>query len=470
MLKKVIKFIDENHMIEDREKVLVALSGGPDSICLLHMLWSLRDKLNIELCAAHLNHCLRGDESDKDEDYAKNFCEILDIPFYSKKVDIIKYSKDLGLSSEMSGRKARYDFFNELKDKYCLDKIAIAHNANDQAETVLMRLMRGTGIEGLIGIRPVRDSIYIRPILSLTRQEIESYCEENKLKPRIDKTNLETIYSRNKVRLELIPYIKENFNEDIVSTLNRFSKTMSIDNDYLEEVCEKKYKKFCRKHTNKIEISKDLFYEHESILSRVLRKAIFDFNGSLYNIEKVHIHDIICLSNQGTGKKINLPNNLIAENVYDNIVIKFKTLVENFSAIEFQIDEEKLKDCIVLENSFKGYTIALRITNNSEILDFKNNNFIKYFDLKDSNSVVTIRGRMNGDKFTPYGMKGNKKLKDLFIDLKIPKDDRDNIPLVAINDEIAWIVGYRVSDKFKISRKSRKILEVKFYRKEENNA
>lgn len=470
MLKKVIRFINENQMIEDGKKVLVALSGGPDSICLLHMLWSLKDKLNIELYAAHLNHCLRGSEADKDEDYAKKFCEMLDIPFYSKKVDINSYSKNLGLSSEMGGRKARYDFFNELKDKYCIDKIAVAHNANDQAETILMRLMRGTGIEGLIGIKPVRDSIYIRPILSLTRQEIENYCEENKLNPRIDKTNLETIYSRNKVRLELIPYIKENFNEDIVSTLNRFSKTMNIDNDYLEEVCKKKYEKFCCKHNNKIEISKDLFNEHESILSRVLRKAISNLNGSLYNIEKVHIHDIICLSNQGTGKKINLPNNLIAENVYDNIVIKFKTLVKNFDTIEFKIDEEKLKDGIVLENSFKGYTIALRITNNSEVLDFKNNNFIKYFDLKDSNSVVTIRGRMNGDKFTPYGMNGNKKLKDLFIDLKIPKDDRDDIPLVTINNEIAWIVGYRVSDKFKISRKSKKILQVKFYRKEEENA
>ncbi|MEW8956858.1 tRNA lysidine(34) synthetase TilS, partial [Clostridium sp.] len=222
MIVKVRDFVKENNMISKNDKVLVALSGGPDSICLIHILNELKDELGIEILAAHLNHCLRGEDANKDEEYVREFCKSLNIQCYVKRVDINRYAKERALSSEMAGREARYEFFNDLKEEFNINKIAVAHNLNDQAETVLMRLMRGTGIEGLIGIRPVRDNIYIRPILSLNRHEIEAYCEDNKLLPRIDKTNLETIYSRNKVRLELIPYIEKNFNEDIINTLNRF--------------------------------------------------------------------------------------------------------------------------------------------------------------------------------------------------------------------------------------------------------
>ena len=199
-------------MFNDGDKVIVAVSGVPDSICLLHILNSLKRQLNIELCVAHINHCLRGDESDKDEIYVKNFCESLNIEFRSKSVDINKIIETQNISCESAGRNARYDFFNSLREELNAQKIAIAHNANDQAETVLMRIMRGTGLEGLVGIKPIRDNIFVRPLINSTRQEIEEYCFTENINPRIDKTNLETIYSRNKVRLELIPYIQKNFN------------------------------------------------------------------------------------------------------------------------------------------------------------------------------------------------------------------------------------------------------------------
>ena len=214
-----MNFISENSMLDKGDKVIVAFSGGPDSTCLLYILNELKEELGITLLGAHLNHCLRGQESDKDEEYAKKTCESLNIDFYSKRVDVHRISQEKNLSCEMAGREVRYEFFNELMHKFNASKIALAHNANDQAETILMRIMRGTGIEGMVGIKPVRDKIYVRPILHLNRSEIEKYCEEKNINPRIDKSNLEKIYARNKVRLDLIPYIEENFNSDIVNTL-----------------------------------------------------------------------------------------------------------------------------------------------------------------------------------------------------------------------------------------------------------
>src|SRR3712207_2162004 len=223
LIEKVIHTIKQNNMFEVGDKVVVAVSGGPDSICLLHILYKLKEKLDISIVAAHINHCLRGEEADKDEEYVRKFCENLNIQCFIKKEDVHKISKDRGISCEMAGREVRYDFFSEVLNNVGANKIAVAHNANDQAETILMRMLRGTGLEGLIGIRAVRDNIFVRPIIDITRDEIEDYCYVNNLNPRIDKTNLENIYTRNKIRLELIPYIQKNFNSDVIEVLNRFS-------------------------------------------------------------------------------------------------------------------------------------------------------------------------------------------------------------------------------------------------------
>ena len=219
MIEKVKEFIIENSLINKDDKVLVALSGGPDSVCLLHCLYSLKEDFNIKIGAAHVNHMLRGQDSLEDKEYSRKLCESLDIDFYSKEIDINKIAKNKGISIEMAGREARYNFFEEIRKTYNYNSIAVAHNENDQAETIIMNLMRGTGIEGLCGIRPKRNGNIIRPILCLSRLEIEKYCIENNLNPRIDKTNLENIYSRNKIRLELIPYMKDNFNPNVIESI-----------------------------------------------------------------------------------------------------------------------------------------------------------------------------------------------------------------------------------------------------------
>lgn len=464
MIERVLDTIKEYNMISQNDKIIVAVSGGPDSICLLHILYKLKEIFNITLYAAHLNHCLRGDEADKDEEYVKEFCNKLGIECFTKKIDINKLSKERGISSESAGREARYEFFDELLKKLEAQKIALAHNANDQAETVLMRIMRGTGMEGLVGIKPVRSNIFIRPLINIKRENIEKYCKENNLNPRIDKTNLESIYTRNKIRLELIPYLQKNFNKDIINVLNRLADTIIIDNDYLDKISKEKYNTYCENKAGKVIIYKGAFSEEKAILNRIIRKAINNLKGNLYDIEKIHIKNLIELQKCNTGKKINLPNGIIAFNNYGDIDLtlgeKFRNKPDNDEYILY-IDRENIIESFNLK-------VSLRLINKDEKINFKENSFVKYFDFDSAPKNIYLRTRRNGDKFTPLGMKGSKKLKDLFIDLKVPKGERDTIPIIVFDDEIVWIVGYRISEKYKINKNTKKILEIKITEGEKN--
>ncbi|MFT5875370.1 MAG: tRNA(Ile)-lysidine synthase [Clostridium sp.] len=454
--EKVMDYIKENSMFEKGDKVIVAISGGPDSTCLLYILNGFKEELGITIVGAHLNHCLRGAEADKDEEYAKKTCENLNIEFYSKKVDIHRISKEKNLSCEMAGREVRYEFFNDLIIKLNANKVALAHNANDQAETILMRIMRGTGIGGMVGIRPVRDKIYVRPILRLSRKEIEKYCEINNINPRIDKSNLENVFARNKVRLELIPYMEENFNKDIIKTLNRLSDIVKNDNDYLESISAKEYKKHCEILERGVIVNKRAFLLHEAIISRIIRSALLQVNHNLYNFEKIHIFSIIELQKHETGKNIMLPHNIIVENCYGNMHIHRnvkKSEVDN-NQYSLNINEKKAIHSI-------SKVVKIDVISKLQFTEVKGNDYIVYFDYDKIIEPITLRHRKDGDKFMPLGMKGNKKLKDLFMDLKIPKDKRSEIPLVCFGDDIGWVVGYRVSEKFKVSNDTKNIMQIR---------
>ena len=322
MLQKIIETIKENAMFNKGDKIIVGVSGGPDSMCLLHILNTLRNTYFIDIVAAHLNHGLRGKDADEDEEYVKKFCENNNIEFYSKRVNIDELSNAWGISSEMAGREARYSFFQELFSKLDANKIAIAHNANDQCETILMRIIRGTGLEGLEGIKPVRDGRYIRPLIKITRDEIEDYCDKNNINPRIDKTNLENIYSRNKVRLELIPYIKENFNSHIIEVVNRLGENIKVDNDFMEKKSKEFFGKYCIMTPNKVKIKSEAFNEHKALLSRMIRKAVEVIKGNLVNFERVHVEYVISLQRGNTGKEIELPGGIRALNNYGEIILK----------------------------------------------------------------------------------------------------------------------------------------------------
>ena len=507
MIEDILKTIKANDMFAKGDKVIVAVSGGPDSISLLHLLHSLKEKLHISLAVAHVNHSLRGDESDKDEAYVKEFCARFSIDYFVRKADIHKIEEEKGISCETAGREVRYEFFSELLKEIKADKIALAHNANDQAETVLMRIMRGTGMEGLIGIKPVRDKIFVRPLINVKREEIEKYCLENNLEPRIDKSNMEKIYNRNKIRLELIPYIKVNFNEDIISTINRLSSTINKDNQYLEEIANKKFEKFCKKDHDKVIIYEKAFKEPEAIITRIIRIALRKVVGNLYNFEKSHIYDVISIQANSTSKMVTLPNHVVAINDYKDVQLFIKENYKNIVAkSEYVLKTNNIiknGDCTSNENcilnddctsnddctlnyeektinirnegynsniqekfiniEIKDYNLKIegKLINGLENVVFKNKKLTECFDYDKICGDITIRRRREGDRFTPLGMSGSKKLKDFFIDLKISKDKRDNIPLICFGDDIAWVVGWRINEKYKINQQSKNILEIR---------
>lgn len=312
MKSKVLKTIKKYNLIENGDKIILAVSGGPDSISMLDILNNIKNDKNIdinfEIIIAHVNHMIRK-EASEDEEYVRKFCEKREIEFYSKSIDVQKMANNNKIGTEEAGRKARYEFFDEILKKTNSNKIAIAHNRNDSVETVIMHILRGSGISGLKGIEPRRER-YIRPLIECERKEIEEYCYENNLKPKIDKSNFENIYTRNKIRNVVIPYIKNEFNENIVKTISRLSELVSEEEDYMDKQIKKIYKDILITE-EKSEIQLDLrkFNNQEKVIkSRLILYTITRIFGSSEGIEKVHVEDIIKLCSNNVGNKFLTPN------------------------------------------------------------------------------------------------------------------------------------------------------------------
>lgn len=310
MKDKVLDTIKKYDLIKPADTVVVAVSGGPDSMCLLNILLELRDDLKIsKIVVAHVNHMLRA-EAEEETKFVKEFCESKNIEIYIKYVNIKEISVKNKISEELAGREARYEFFEEVVKKTNANKIAIAHNYNDNAETVLMHLLRGTGVSGLCGISAKRDGKFIRPLIKCSRREIEGYCQDKKLDPKHDKSNDENIYVRNKIRNQLIPYIEKEFNPNIVEALNRLSEVVSIENDYMQKATESEYNNLCElEEENKSVLDLKKFNKlDDAIKTRILLYAIKKLFGNTKGIEKIHISDIIKLCGNNIGNKYLTPN------------------------------------------------------------------------------------------------------------------------------------------------------------------
>ena len=305
--EKVLETIKKYNLISKNDKIVVAVSGGPDSMCLLHILLTLRKEYNLELNVAHVNHMIR-ENAILDEEYVKDFCQKNNLNFFVKKVDVHELSKKDRIGTEEAGRKARYEFFNEVKEMTSSNKIAIAHNKNDKVETIFLNLIRGTGTYGLIGIEP-KNGIYIRPLLEIERENIERYCDEFNLNPRIDESNFENIYNRNKIRNVIIPYIKKEFNPNIVNTVSRLSDIVQDEEKYFNKIVENEYKKIVIEETNEyIKLNRKEFNDLDLIIRKklvfyVINKLI----GSTMGIEKIHVEDIIKLCSNNIGNKYLTP-------------------------------------------------------------------------------------------------------------------------------------------------------------------
>ena len=310
MKKKVLETIKKYNLIENGDKLVLAVSGGPDSITMLDILNEIRNEkiINFEICVAHINHMIR-EEAKSDELYVKKYCEEKNIDFYSKSIDVLKLANNNKTGTEEMGRIVRYKFFDEVLEKTSSNKVSLAHNKNDKAETIIMNIIRGSGISGLKGIEPKRGK-YIRPLIECERCEIENYCKEKNLNPRIDKTNFDNTYTRNKIRNIVIPYIKEEFNPNIVNTLNRLSELVVEEEDYIENRVKKVYESILIKEDKK-EIILDLkrFNEQEKVIkSRIVLYTITRILGNSQGIGKVHIEDIIKLCSNNIGNKFLTPN------------------------------------------------------------------------------------------------------------------------------------------------------------------
>jgi len=418
MIEKMLETIKRENLIQKGHKIVVAVSGGPDSVAMLHALYSLKD-YDLTLYVCHLNHNYRGEASDGDAAYVKELSDSLGLESFIFSEDIEAYSKAHKLSFEEGARERRYALFEEVKEKTGADKIAVAQNMNDQAETLLMRLFRGSGLEGLTSIKYQRGYI-IRPILECSRAAIEQYCEDHHLMTRTDHTNFETDYTRNKIRLDLLPYIKEHFNPNIIESLYQTSDLLKEDLNFIE------------KHVNQIyaELDKKILIEalpkDRAILSRLIRKIVENETGSLKGVSYDQIDRVIKLIHMPHGNRVSIKG-LDFQKSYDHLIY-------------YVADSDPSSDILTEDKAFEGKFARVFIGQGGIQIDADK---IK--------GPLRVRTRRPGDKFRPLGMKGRKKLKDFFIDLKIPAHERDQIYLVCDDENIIWVVGYRMSEDYKVT-------------------
>ena len=316
---KVLKTIKKYNMLQDGDRVVIGVSGGPDSMSLLNSLNNLKEKLNIKIYVAHINHMIR-EEADEETEYVRSFCEKIGVEFFAKRIKVEEEAKKQKIGTEEAGRNIRYEFFEEVAKKVGANKIATAHNSNDNAETVLMNIIRGTSISGLKGIEKVREGRFIRPIIECNRMEVEEYCKEQKLDPRYDKTNYENVYTRNKIRNLLIPYLQKEFNPNILEGINRLSNLATSNEEFINNIVENEYKKLLiigdniinsdgeEKINNAIILNLKEFNKLDYVIkSKLILYTISKVYGKITGIEKIHIDDIIKLCKNNIGNKYLIP-------------------------------------------------------------------------------------------------------------------------------------------------------------------
>lgn len=443
LLKKIRTTISRHDLLACGDTVIVGVSGGSDSVCLLNLLIQL-DDLKLKPVIAHVNHCLRGKESQRDADFVGQLAANLGLEFELLVNNVVEFAHRSGRSVEESGRIIRYDFFNEVSKKHNADKIATAHTLDDQVETVLMRFIRGSGIKGLAGIPYFREPNIIRPLLDISKKDIKKFLADNRIKWVEDSSNLGEEFLRNRIRLYLIPALKE-LNPNLESAIARTSEIFSQNESYISKAAAKAYKKVFKKHVNGLYIGDLRKFNklHTYMKYSLIRESIARINENLLNIDFDHTYSAMELLNSGKiSGEINLPGDVIVAKSYYHFVVTHKSEINPrysykvdsfgkhiFKHLSFEIKKEKVtrKD----------------LGSNTALISPDKFKF-----------PIEIRNFRPGDKFVPFGMKGEKKLKDFFIDEKIPRYLRKLYPLFIINGEIAWIGGLRMSDKFRVTGKN----------------
>lgn len=442
--------IDNNSMLSPSDKIIVGLSGGADSVSLVHIL----KKLQYNIVAVHINHMIRGEEALRDEQFVIDFCKENNIPLKVFRKDIPAIAVENGISEELAGRKVRYQCFNEALIEYGASKVAVAHNMDDNLETMVFNLLRGSGLKGLSGIPPVNGNI-IRPLINTKRYDIEYYLKNNGILYITDSSNNDNIYSRNIIRNLVVPHFKA-INPSCVNNAKRCADILRLENNYIQKVTDNYIKNNCTFDGDTISItidnSEDPVIIRRAIISCVERMDKFEGEISCQNVS-----DILSLK---TGKTFLFGKSMVFTRAYDKIVIS--TGIQSKSKYEYPVCPKD--SCLeIKEISDK---LMFEVLTDVDSVDFLQKN-TSYLDL-DKLNTLSVRNRREGDRFTPSGMTKEKKLKDFFIDTKIPFNIRNDLPLLCSDSTIAAIIGIRTSELFKVDKHTKNILKVTRGTKDEN--
>lgn len=452
MLEKVKKTIIEHKLLNTCDKVLVALSGGADSVCLLHCLLALAPSFNLSVSAAHVNHGLRGQDADDDETFVRTLCAKWGISLHVKKADVSQVAKQRKVGLEEAGRYVRYCFFEELKEEYGFTTIATAHHAGDNVETVLMRLMRGTGPLGLSGI-PYRNEAVIRPLLDVSKQEIEAYITDQNLSYRTDFSNFDKAFTRNRVRHELLPLIEEKFNPDFSQSFQEQIGLYSACGAYIKGEADKLFARVMQPvfegygfNCNK------LLAENEFLVSTMLHQIVTNICGGK-EVSQKHIEAVVGMIKAQSGA-VMLPGSVLAEICHGVLYIR-KDVEEKPFCYQFASRVYiREADCYIT------------VTELEEMPKERGRQVVYLDPDKLRGKKLTIRSRAEGDVFYPVGMEGKKKLQDFFVDQKVPRFMRDKVPILTADDEIVWVAGYRLDRRFAVTNEKIRVLCVKLHRGE----
>ncbi len=459
--QQVQETIRRYQMLQAGERVLVAVSGGADSVGLLHLLCALSDELGIELAVAHLNHQLRGEQADQDEAYVRRLCADWGLPCYVTGENVGEQARRKGLSLEEAGRCARYEYFSTLADQHGFDRVALGHTATDRVETLLINLLRGSGLHGLRSIPPVR-GIFIRPLIANRREAIAEYCEQQSLDPRCDESNLDpSDFLRNKIRLQLLPLLGEEYSEDPHEALLRVIRAAEEELAWTKPLVETEFEEVASVGADKVGFDRQRLSELPAGLQhRLLRRAIVELSGAATDVGEVHYDALRELIDEGpTGAQLHLPGKVLARVGYTELELIYGERAQ-------RQPEGKESWCYELsvpgtvEIPEVGRLVARPVAERpSELGDAAGTHII--VNGAAAGSILCVRNWQPGDCMQPLGMGGHKKLQDLFVDEKIPQQRRDCIPLVVDSqDRIIWAVGLRMGEQFRVTEDTTKFLKL----------
>ena len=468
-MKRIEKFIQKYHMLTCGDRVIAGVSGGADSVCLFLMLLELREKIGFDLIAVHVHHGLRGEAADQDQQFVEALCEQHRIPLEIFRVNLESIAKKRKQSLEEAGRMVRREAFDSVCKKYGGNKIALAHHQNDNAETLLWNLSRGTGLDGLGGIRPVNGK-FIRPLLCMNRKEIEEYLAKRKQSYCIDETNAGTDYTRNKLRHLVLPILEEQVNSAAVRHMNETMEQIWELQEYMQEQVEAAYQECVQEHFEKacwIQIQQKSFETFPELIKKmVIRKGMEQVGGKKRDLSHKHVDVMMELMNKQVGRTLDLPYEMHAKRNYEGIRLEKQRTYSSGEEKKAGIIQECMAELnipgetILADRNLKLRCKILEKPKNLSIKDMPQKIYTKWFDYGIIKSSLYIRTRQAGDTIVIDEKGHQKKLKNWFVDEKIPKEVRDSQLLLAENNEILWVLGHRMSQAYQVKQSTKWILQI----------